>query len=82
MNKTQTNVLCLIAAIVSQATETLIYKDQDGVTSIRRVKVKSIEKCDNGRTVARCFDLDRNAPRCFRLDSVLHVNPLGVLVVG
>lgn len=82
MNKTQRNTLCLVASIASGAETTLVYQDGDGVTSIRRVKVLSIERCHNGQTAVRCFDLDRDAPRCFRLTRVQHVNPLGVLVVG
>lgn len=71
-----------MASIVSGAETNLVYTDGDGVTSIRLVKVLSIEKCDNRQTVVRCYDLHRDAPRCFRLARIESVNPFGVLVIG
>lgn len=82
MNRIQSNTLQLVAAMAGDAPADLVYEDCDGVVSIRTVKVLSIERCQNGQTVARCYDLHRDAPRCFRLTGVQNVNPLAVVVVA
>lgn len=49
---------------------TIVYTDSDGVTSVRHIRVNSIERCLNGHTIIRVYDLDRKAPRSFRLDRI------------
>jgi predicted DNA-binding transcriptional regulator YafY len=63
-------MLC-IANIAGGPDLTIVYRDGDGVTSVRHIHVNSIDRCDNGVTCVRAFDLDRNAPRSFRLDRIL-----------
>jgi len=82
MNKTQENTLKLVAAILVADETQIVYRDKDGVVSVRRVIANNIARCDNGSVIVNCFDLDRDAPRKFRLVNVLAVNPLGVVVVG
>lgn len=49
---------------------TIVYTDTDGVTSVRHIKVNSIERCLNGNIIVRVYDHDRKAPRSFRLDNI------------
>lgn len=78
MNAAQSKVLHLAAAIVSRATVGIVYRDRSGVVSLRRVQVHAIHCCQNGQTCVLVFDLDRKAPRTFRLTGILSVDPVAV----
>lgn len=71
MNNAQQNVAAITAGIVGKREVTILYTDQDNVTSIRWVMPDAIERCANGQTVVRCFDLARKGPRKFRLARIL-----------
>lgn len=72
MNTTQTVVSAITAGIVGKREVTILYTDKDGVTSIRWIMPDAIERCVNGQTVVRCFDLARKQPRSFRLARILN----------
>lgn len=62
-------LLC-VASIAGGPDLTIIYRDQDGVTSIRHITVQAIERCFNGATCVQAWDHDRSAPRKFRLERI------------
>lgn len=62
-------LLC-VANIAGGPDLTIVYRDQDGVTSIRHITVQAIERCLNGATCVQAWDHDRMAPRKFRLERI------------
>lgn len=80
MNQRIADTLGLTAAILTQTPVTFAYTDADGVQSIRTGKVKGIDRCSNGNTVVRTFDLNRNEPRCFDFTRVRDVVPASIAV--
>jgi predicted DNA-binding transcriptional regulator YafY len=78
MNKDQTNIFNLVAAIAGQSTVSVLYTDKDGITSGRDVRPQAIERCDNHMVIARVYDVKRKAQRSLRLDRIVSVLPPGV----
>lgn len=59
----------ILAAIATDAPLRIVYTDADGVTSLRTIRPRSVERCRvNRETIIRAHDCNRNAPRSFRLD--------------
>lgn len=73
MNAIQSIICDLTASIFDSRIITVVYRDRDGVTSIRYVRVLSIEHCKTAAPIARVYDTQRNAPRSFRILSILGV---------
>lgn len=74
MQTTTQNRSTVVASIVRGGPLSFIYEDLDGVVSARRAEPRSIERCRvNGETIVRAFDVQRNAPRSFRLDRILRM---------
>lgn len=61
----------LTAAMVVNRPVTVLYRDADGIASVRHIRVNAVKRCKNGRTIVRAYDLRRDAPRSFSLAGVL-----------
>lgn len=69
-----------LMAVLGATPVAFTYSDTDGVQSQRHATFTAIERCQNGVTVIRAYDLDRKAPRTFRLTRISDARPLGVRV--
>lgn len=70
MNDIQKDICNLVSHMMSQNICTLVYRDRDGVTSVRYIRVLGIQKADNGHHFVRAYDTQRNAPRSFRIAAI------------
>lgn len=83
LNEPSRNVLLIVAAMTIQAPITFVYTDCDGVVSFRNARVLSVQKATKRHgPVVSCFDLDRQAPRSFRLTNIDSVEIPGVTDLG
>lgn len=73
INNIQANVLNLVAAIGLERPVSVVYTDLDGVTSIRLIQPNAIVLADNGQTVVKAFDLNRQEARTLRVASFEYV---------
>lgn len=62
--------LAIVDALVTETPLRFIYRDQDGVLSLREAIPTAIEKCKNGRVVVQAFDLNRQGTRKFRMNEI------------
>lgn len=69
------DILALNAAILGGLTVQAVYTDSDGVVSLRNFVPYAIERGKNDQTIVRCYDLNRLAPRSFRLVNLVCVTP-------
>ena len=71
LNEASLNTITLVLALGTQQHVTFVYTDRDGVVSFRTVRVLAIEKATKQYgPIVRCFDLNRKAPRSFRLANI------------
>lgn len=73
----QANICNLVAALGLGQPVSVVYTDLDGVTSVRLIQPNEIVKADNGQTVVKVFDLNRQEPRTLRIESFEFVGAPG-----
>lgn len=64
-------VFNIYRALRSAEPVSFVYEDADGVVSLRKVRVESIERTDEGHTIARTHDLLRDDARTYRIDRMV-----------
>jgi predicted DNA-binding transcriptional regulator YafY len=68
--------LVIVAAIVDDEPLAVVhYNHTTGRTTLRYVVPCAIERCKNGSTIVRVYDLQNKAPRSFRLENIRNAGP-------
>lgn len=70
-----TSSATILACIAAEQPMTIVYQDAQGIVSARACVPTSVERCANGNTIVRAFDLHRKAPRSFTLHRIHRAVP-------
>jgi predicted DNA-binding transcriptional regulator YafY len=70
-----TSSAVILACIAAEQSMTIVYQDAQGIISVRACIPYSVERCANGNTIVRAYDLHRKAPRSFTLHRIQRAVP-------
>jgi predicted DNA-binding transcriptional regulator YafY len=65
------HLMTILRSLMDSEPCTIIYRDSDGVVSLRTIRPLAVRHCRNGNTIVSAFDVQRDAPRSFTATRVL-----------